>query len=299
MSDSDAPSPAAPPPWSPPAAAPTPSAGTPPDWPAPSADPAASGGSPEDLLSQREAREVADIVGQLSDEGIGRADQTKLLVRLSTIVGARARRAGAQAVTSGRLLADLLMDAAPHIPIRDLSTLSEHHHGLSGEALADALVRNATRATGGIGAAGGAVAAAQWAALPLLITVPIEIVVETVAVAAVEVKLVGELHAVYAVPVPGNGSQRAAAFAGSWASRRGIDPMRPWTIPNVLGIAGRQQLGKRMIGRFARNLGTLVPFLVGAVIGARVNNRETTVLAASLRGDLRRVAAEGVVPPPS
>jgi hypothetical protein len=170
--------------------------------------------------------------------------------------------------------------------------LSEHHRGLTGEALADALVRNAARGTSSIGAAGGAVAAAEWMAMPLLISVPLEVVVETVAVAAVEVKLVGELHAVYDVAVPGTGTQRAAAFAGSWASRRGIDPMKPWTIPNVLGIAGRQQLGKRMIARFARNLGTLVPFLVGAVIGARVNHRETQLLATSLRVDLRRVAAE-------
>jgi hypothetical protein len=68
--------------------------------------------------------------------------------------------------------------------------------------------------------------------------------------------------------------------------------MRPWTIPNVLGIAGRQQLGKRMIARFARNLGTIIPFLVGAVIGARVNSVETTKLANEMRQDLRRVAAE-------
>ena len=73
---------------------------------------------------------------------------------------------------------------------------------------------------------------------------------------------------------------------------RGIDPMKPWTIPNVLGIAGRQQLGKRMITRFARNLGTIIPFLVGAVIGARVNSVETTKLSAEMRLDLRRVAAE-------
>ena len=134
--------------------------------------------------------------------------------------------------------------------------------------------------------------AAEWAAAPLLITVPLEVVVETIAVAAVEVKLVGELHAVYGVDVPGSGTQRATAFAGSWASRRGIDPLRPWTIPNVLGIAGRQQLGKRMIARFARNLGTIIPFLVGAVIGARVNSVETTKLAHEMRTDLRRVAAE-------
>ena len=159
-------------------------------------------------------------------------------------------------------------------------------------------MRNATRSTMGIGAAGGAVAAAEWATLPLLITVPLEVVVETVAVAAVEVKLVGELHAVYGVDVPGNGTQRATAFAGSWATRRGIDPLRPWTIPNVLGIAGRQQLGKRMIARFARNLGTVIPFLIGAVVGARVNSAETTKLAAQMRLDLRRVAAGARSGPP-
>jgi hypothetical protein len=249
--------------------------------------------APADLLSQQEAREVAAIVGSLSDDSLGRGDKARLLARLSGIVGARARRAGAQAVTGGRLLADLLVDAAPHIPIRDLENLTEHHHGLQGEALAEALVRNAARATSGIGAAGGAVAAAEWAAMPLLITVPLEVVVETVAVAAVEVKLVGELHAAYGVPVAGSGTQRATAFAGSWATRRGIDPLRPWTIPNVLGIAGRQQLGKRMIGRFARNLGTLIPFLLGAAVGAQVNHRETKLLGEAMRQDLRRVAAEG------
>ena len=246
----------------------------------------------EQHLSDLEAREVADIVGRLGDDDLGRAEKAKQLVALSNIVGARARRAGASAVASGRMLADLLLEAAPHIPIRDLQTLSEHHRGLTGEALADALVRNAVRGTTSIGAAGGAVAAAEWAALPLLITVPLEVVVETVAVAAVEVKLVGELHAVYGVDVPGTGTQRAAAFAGSWATRRGIDPLRPWTIPNVLGLAGRQQLGKRMVGRFARNLGTLIPFLLGAIVGARVNRTETIRLGTEMRGDLRRVAAE-------
>jgi hypothetical protein len=242
-------------------------------------------------LSDDEGREVAEIVTRLGDDSLTRSEKAGQLVRLSAVVGARARRAGAAALTSGRWLADLLVEAAPHIPVRDLATLSAHHQGLTGEALADALVRNAVRSTAGIGAAGGAVAAAQWAAMPLLITVPLEVVVETLAIAAVEVKLVGELHAVYGVDVPGTGSQRAMAFAGSWASRRGIDPLRPWTIPNVLGIAGRTALGKRMIARFARNLGTLVPFFLGAAIGARVNHTETTRLAGSLREDLRRVVA--------
>jgi hypothetical protein len=210
---------------------------------------------------------------------------------MSAVVAARARRAGATAVTSGRMLADLLVDAAPHIPVRDLDTLVQHHGGASGEALADALTRNAARTTAGIGAAGGAVAAAEWAAMPLLVMVPLEVVVETLAVAAVEVKLVAELHAVYGVPVAGSGAQRAVSFTGSWASRRGIDPLAPWTIPNVMGIAGRNVVGKRLLVRFSRNLGTIIPFLVGAAVGARVNWSETTRLGASMREDLRRVAA--------
>jgi hypothetical protein len=256
----------------------------------------AEGSAPD--RGEAEARRVAEIVDRLGDDELGRVERAQQLVALSSVVSARARRAGASAVGSGRMLGDLLLDAAPHLRIRDLPTLSAHHHGLTGEALAEALVRNAVRATMGIGAAGGAVAAAEWAALPLLITVPLEVIVETVAVAAVEVRLVAELHAVYGIDVPGTGAQRATAFAGSWAVRRGIDPMRPWTIPNVLGIAGRQQLGKRMIGRFARNLGTLVPFLLGAVVGARVNRTETLRLGTAMRDDLRRVAAEQRGTPP-
>jgi hypothetical protein len=262
--------------------------------PSPAADPV-PGAADVDVpasLSEAQAREMAELVDQLSDDDLGRAEKGRALVRMSRIVGARTRSAGAKALTSGRMLADLLVEAAPHIPVRDLDTMVEHHHGLTGEALADALVKNATRATTSIGAAGGAVAAAEWAAMPLLITIPAEIVVETLAVAAVEVKLVAELHAVYGVPVPGTGSDRAMAFAGSWAARRGIDPLQPWTIPNVLGIAGRATLGKRLIARFARNLGTLIPFFVGAAIGASVNNGETKKLAESMRTDLRRVAAE-------
>jgi hypothetical protein len=257
------------------------------------------GGPEPDLIpepderAQQEAREVAELIGRLSAEDVGRQEKASLLANLSGVVAARAKRAGAAAVTSGRVLADLLVDAAPHIPIRDLDTLVEHHHGLTGEALADALCRNAARTTASIGAAGGAVAAAQWAAMPMLVAIPLEVVVETLAVAAVEVKLVAELHAVYGVPVAGSGTQRAVSFTGSWASRRGIDPLAPWTIPNVMGIAGRNVLGKRMLVRFSRNLGTVIPFLVGAAVGARVNWSETTRLGESMRVDLRRVVALG------
>ena len=245
----------------------------------------------ESYLTEAEGREVADIVGRLGDDSATKAEKAKQLAALSRLVGTRARRAGASAVASGRMLGDLLLEAAPHIPIRDLETLSEHHHGLTGEALAEALTKNAVRATAGIGAAGGALAAAEWAAAPLLVTVPLEVVVETVAVAAVEVKLVGGCTRSTASTSPGpapRGPPRSPARGRADADR----PLRPWTIPSVLGIAGRQQLGKRMLTRFARNLGPFIPFLVGAVVGARVNSVETTRLGAQMRTDLRRVAAE-------
>ena len=72
-------------------------------------------------LSDQEARDVADIVERLGDDALGRAEKAKALVALSGIVGARARRAGTAAVASGRMRADLLLDAAPHIPIRDVA----------------------------------------------------------------------------------------------------------------------------------------------------------------------------------
>ena len=55
--------------------------------------------------------EVAEIVGRLDDPDATKADRARAMVRLSTIVGARARRTGAKAVASGRMLADLLLDA--------------------------------------------------------------------------------------------------------------------------------------------------------------------------------------------
>ena len=63
-------------------------------------------------------------------------------------------------------MADAVSDIAPHVPVRDLETLRRHHDGLDGEALAERLVRNAARATAGVGAAGGGVAAVEWAATP-------------------------------------------------------------------------------------------------------------------------------------
>src|SRR5207248_1892226 len=49
-------------------------------------------------------------------------DYTRMLAQLGLSLTSSGRRAGGAAVTSGRWLADVVVDAAPRIPVRDLET---------------------------------------------------------------------------------------------------------------------------------------------------------------------------------
>ncbi len=221
-------------------------------------------------------------------EGSGStSERSRALLGFAGLLASRLRRIGARVLTGGRPLADLLLELAPHLSVRDLPTLQKHFPDREAEALADVLVLNAARATAAVGVAGGAAAAAEWAAFPTLAAVPIQILAETVAVALIEVNLVAELHACYGMSAPGAPTQRGVAYVMAWAQRRGIDPMSPTRVPMVLGIAGRRQVAHRLGGRLARNLGTLAPMLVGALVGARWNRSETQRLAGAVRSDLR------------
>ncbi len=233
--------------------------------------------------------DVGALVGRLSDDALDRRGRVRLLTRLTRALGDGFRAAGARAVASGQYLADVVTDLAPHLPVRDLVTLREHHGGLSGDALADALISQASRTTAGIGAAGGALAAVETLAPPTLLAAPLQLVAETVAVVAVELKLVAELHVVYGRTPPGTTPQVGAAYLQSWASKRGLDTTAgPPTLGAVLGTAARQQLRARLVRRLGRNVTTLAPFLAGALAGAELNRRETTKLGDALVRDLHR-----------
>jgi len=185
-------------------------------------------------------------------------------------------------------MADAVTEIAPRLPIRDLTALRRHYDGLAGEELADRLIRNASRVSAGIGAAGGGVSAVQWAATPSLLSAPVLLAAETVTVVAIELKLVGELHRVYGVPVPGNGAERAMHLIHSWANQRGVNPMLPGVgVGAVLGTAARRELRDMLLRRFGRNLTTLGPFLTGAAVAGYLNRRATLGLADRLRTDLR------------
>ncbi|MEV4895462.1 hypothetical protein AB0K48_39420 [Nonomuraea sp. NPDC055795] len=233
-------------------------------------------------------REIGEIVGKLAQPGeLEPAERRKLLGRLAQSLAAGARKARKSGESRGRWLADVFLSIAPRIPIRDLQTLSEHHHGLTGEQLADDLVRTAQKATMTVGAIGGALAAAEFAAPPLLLSAPAQLVAETIVVAAIEVKLLAELHEVYGVRVEGTGTQRAVAFTAAWARQRGIDPFAPATVTLAIGAATKTALRNRLLKVLGRHLTTLGPFLTGAVAGGALNRAATKRLGEAIRNDLR------------
>ncbi|MCW2899613.1 MAG: hypothetical protein JWO67_1878 [Streptosporangiaceae bacterium] len=233
--------------------------------------------------------EIGELIGRLSsDEEMDRETRGRLLGRLTRLLSNSARRAGVKGLAGGRWLSDVFAYVAPRIPVRDLGTLRDHHYGHFGELLADDLVRGAVRGTTAVGAAGGALAAVQFVAPPLLLSVPAQLVAETLVVAAIEVKLIAELHEVYGVLVPGTGTARDGLFVMSWAGQRGLDPMAGGTLTVALGTAAKQALRKRLLRMLGRHLTTLGPFLTGAVAGGALNRALTKRLSEKIRADLRR-----------
>jgi hypothetical protein len=222
--------------------------------------------------------DLAGVVARLADdEPLDRRTRAGLVGRLAVLLGKQSRR-----------LVDVVIDVAPHIPIRDLPTLRAHYDGLTGDALAHALIANATRVTGAIGAAGGVLATVEFAAPPLLLSAPVQVAAETLAIVAVELKLVAELHEVYGKAPVGTPAVRAAAYLGSWVRRRGIDPFTGGAgLTGVISGAARRELRQRLVRRAGRNVTTVMPFLAGAVAGAALNQRETKRLGERIIKDLR------------
>lgn len=232
--------------------------------------------------------DLTETVKELAEEDVQPARRRKLLGRLvrdqTAKRGVRDLFNPKKAVT---WMADAVAEIAPHLPVRDLETLRKHHDGLDGEQLAERLVRNAARVTAGIGAAGGGVAAVEWVATPTLLSAPVLLAAETVAVVAVEMKLIGELHEVYGRPVPGTGTQRAVELVQAWANQRGVNPLAPGRgITTALGVAARKELRDRLLKRLGRNLTTLGPLLTGAAVAGFLNRKATQSLGEKIRKDL-------------
>jgi len=252
----------------------------------PAAPTGTAGPAPGAELVPRDG-DLGATVAALSDDELGQSGRRRLLGRLVGQVRARGTGRLFKPKAALRWLTDTVAEIAPHVPIRDRETLLRHFDGLDGDALAERLVRNAVRATAGVGAAGGGVAAVEWVVTPTLLSAPVLLAAETVAVVAIELKLIGELHEAYGVRLPGTSGQRATVLVRSWAAQRGVNPLLPGVgVGAVLGTAARKELRDRLLRRFGRNLTTLGPFLTGAAVAGFLNGRATRGLGNRIREDL-------------
>ncbi|MGI5340506.1 hypothetical protein ACQEVS_25475 [Streptomyces sp. CA-181903] len=143
-----------------------------------------------------------------------------------------------------------------------------------------------TGAANGTSTVGAGIGAA--AMLPVPPAMPAELAAEIVGVAAVELKLIAELHEVYGLRAPGTLRQRTFAYLAAWADERGVDVTKPTSVNAALGGQLRRELRQRVLKRTFRNLPNLTPFMIGATVGAVMNRRDTRRLAEKVRADLRR-----------
>ncbi|WP_422738951.1 hypothetical protein ACN263_06720 [Micromonospora sp. WMMD729] len=246
------------------------------------------------------ADDLGATVAALTEDDIAPARRRQLLTRMASQARSRGVADLLKPRAAVRWMVDTVAEIAPHVPVRDLATLRRHFPGLDDAALAERLIRNASRTTAGIGAAGGGVAAVEWTVAPTLLSAPVLLAAETVAVVAVELKLIGELHEIHGVSLPGAGGQRAVALVHSWATQRGVNPMVPGVgVGAVLGTAARKEMRDMLLRRFGRNLTTLGPFLTGAAVASFLNRRATRQMADQLQADLRRRGVARPAPPPA
>ncbi|QHA07319.1 hypothetical protein GQF42_32030 [Streptomyces broussonetiae] len=195
-----------------------------------------------------------------------------------------ARKGGSRARAGLAYLADRIIEIAPRVPVRDLATLRRQFPGLGPEELADKLVAGAAAGTSTVGAGIGAAAM-----LPVPPAMPTELAAEITGVAAIELKLVAELHEVYGVRPPGGLKTRSTAYLSSWSGERGIDVLKPSTYDAALSGRMKRQLRQQIMKRVVRDLPNLMPFMVGAAVGAVMNRRDTRKLASRIRSDLRKI----------
>ncbi|MFV0133185.1 hypothetical protein ACLGIH_08095 [Streptomyces sp. HMX87] len=197
--------------------------------------------------------------------------------------GGGIRKGGDRARAALAHLADRIIDITPRVPVRDLATLRRQFPGLGPEELADRLVAGAAKGTATVGAGIGAAAM-----LPVPPAMPAELAAEVTGVAAIELKLIAELHEVYGLRPPGTLAQRSTAYLNSWSDERGIDVAKPSSLGAAMNGHMKRQLRQQIMKRMVRNLPNLMPFMVGAAVGAVMNRRDTRKLATRIRQDLRK-----------
>lgn len=237
------------------------------------------------------ARLAGAAIDTAADPGQDRSAAAKSLAALVPALARSAKAAGVGAVSGGRWLTDVVLDIAPHLAIRDAATLRAHYPGRSDAQIAESILRNAAATTAALGAAAGALAAVEFVAPPTLLAVPVQLAAHLIAVTAVEIKLVAELHEIAGARSAGGLMDRTGGYVLSWAQRRSVSTVvgvkGHMALGPMLGEAARRQIQSQLLGRLGRSTTTLAPMLLGAFAGAEINRRTTNAVGRRLMRDLR------------
>jgi hypothetical protein len=239
-------------------------------------------------MQNGEAERLAELIEHVDSPEADRRARVAALGSLVAVLGRSARAAGLRAVAAGHWATDVATEVAPRLAVRDRDTLRAKYPGQSDSWIAERLVDKAVRASATVGAAAGGLAAAEFAAPPALLAVPVQIMAETVCVVAVELKLVAELHEIAGVPARGTARERSAVYLSAWMKRMAIDSAFAGQGTAILfGFAARRQLRAVLIHRMGRSTSSLAPFFAGAIAGAEVNRRSTRTVGQRVLADLR------------
>lgn len=231
---------------------------------------------------------VARAAGAASTEEENRHGVAKALAALVPALTRSAKSSGVRAVAAGRWLADLVVEIAPRVPVRDARALRAQHPTLTDVQIAERLVKSAARTTAALGAAAGGLSAMEFLAPPALLAAPVQLAAEMLTVTAVELKLVAELHEILGYPAAGTISERATQYVMSWTSRRAVGgEVKTAGVGAILGASAKRELRSQVLRRIGRSTTSLAPFLAGAVAGAEVNRRATKQLGETLLAELR------------
>jgi len=190
---------------------------------------------------------------------------------------------------SAARLRDAARSIAPRLPIRDRPTLERHLHVSDTEPMADVLVRNAASATAVAGSVGGVLVITSKTGPLMLAAIPLRVAAETLVVAMIELKLIGELHEVYGKPLAGTTVQRGTTALRLWASHRGFEIEDAGGIVGTLSQMARRPTTRRAAAAVTGKALGRKGIRIGAGIAGAVENRKTTyTLSEQVRAELRR-----------
>lgn len=188
------------------------------------------------------------------------------------------------------LTAEGLIDLVPTVRTRE--QLEREFAGLSRDAIAARLISRAVKASGRVGIGGGVLASGEYLVPATWLGVPVQISAETAAVALIEIKLTGELHALYGLVTEGSLKERATLWVSAWAKGSAITVHDDRDLRAALTKFGQSQVKRQLARRARRNLLTLLPLMTGAALARWANRKQTREFALAMYASIKKIVID-------